>query len=641
MLQFQFGKVWSSCAWSKLQERFSSFLTYEGCFAPHPVSEHQDGKKNWRFERISKLVADGARLEDCIVIEIFAGSGRVTACMKQLGAICAFGVDHVRSKQCMSQFVVADLCTHQGVSLLWQWLAQENVVAIFLPPCGSASRARQIPLKRTLGKNSHGPLPLRDDLFPNGKPGLSFRDRQRFHLRTSCITLPASWLSGPIWLGALCVRVKNLQFSLFWATTFWTAVAKQMQYSIFHSCQYGGIRKKKTMLAFNHEAFHAVSAKCKGQNSKHKHAAWGLDKEKKKFATSEEAAYPRGLPKLLANCIAMALITLGIKAPEETVHQLKSTSLKSLQQMEAATGVQPKASRIPPLVPTFKARIKLQAMTTVLPDFQLYQKCRDDIKLDAPSNPILPKGSKLLSIQPAKTSSDKGGGDPSCLPSPIVLGKTADEDEDHREQLVQTWGSPWSPMEFVKQKTFGCVFAYAVELVITEVSGGTFTWALQASYSKDQILDGQDGRAEVRKDSEGQHAWRRQAGACRQEHTVVERNVESNKLRRHGCDRRVYKLNCIGGFCPYNWFVACKIHTCNNVNQRTSWYWQTREIAWCEGNPNGSCYGGDGVGANYGWGTVWFLVWSNWVGSGATSCSLEQTLWYQTGYQDEMCRWFF
>ena len=55
----------------------------------------------------------------------------------------------------------------------------------------------------------------------------------------------------------------------------------------------------------------------------------------------------------------------------------------------------------------------------------------------APSNPILPKGSKLLSIQPAKTSSDEGGGDQS-LPPPIMLGKTADENEDHCEQLVQT-----------------------------------------------------------------------------------------------------------------------------------------------------------------------------------------------------------
>ena len=77
-----------------------------------------------------------------------------------------------------------------------------------------------------------------------------------------------------------------------------------------------------------------MSAKCKGQNCKHKHAAWGLDK---KFASSEETAFPMGLAKMIANCIVMALINLGIKAPEETLHQVKSTSLKSLQQMKAAT----------------------------------------------------------------------------------------------------------------------------------------------------------------------------------------------------------------------------------------------------------------------------------------------------------------
>ena len=99
------------------------------------------------------------------------------------------------------------------------------------------------------------------------------------------------------------------------------------------------------------------------------------------------------------------------------------------------------------LVSNFKLR---QGCGQIFIDFQLYQKCRDDIKLDAPSNPILPKGSKLLSIQPAKASSDEGGGDLS-LPPPIVLGKAADENEDHCEQLVQTWGSPLSPMEFVKQ----------------------------------------------------------------------------------------------------------------------------------------------------------------------------------------------
>ena len=303
------------------------------------------------------------------MIEIFAGSGRVTACLKQVGATSSFGVDYIRSKQCMSQIVIADLCTSAGVSLLWQWLEQENVVGIFLaPPCGSASRARQIPLKRGRGKNSHGPLPLinRDDLHPNGKPNLSFRDRQRISLANKLYHLTSQLVAWANSVGCI-VCVENPQFSLFWATTFWIAVAKAMQYSVFHSCQYGGMRKKKTKLAFNHEVFRVISVKCKGQNAKHKHAAWGLKKNKKTFATSDETAYPMGLAKLIANCFALALIDCGINAPEDTVHQLTSTSLRSLQQMKAATGLQPKASRIPPLVATFKSRIGYdQQVTTCL-----------------------------------------------------------------------------------------------------------------------------------------------------------------------------------------------------------------------------------------------------------------------------------
>ena len=88
-------------------------------------------------------------------------------------------------------------------------------------------------------------------------------------------------------------------------------------------------------------------------------------------------------------------------------------------------------------------------MTELLPDFQLYKKRKHDIKLDAPNDPVLPKGAKLLSIQPAKTLSDEGGDDQS-LP-PILLGKDSLENDGQREQLVQTWGSPWFPLEFVSQ----------------------------------------------------------------------------------------------------------------------------------------------------------------------------------------------
>ena len=309
--------------------------------------------------------------------------------MEQLGAHSAFGVDHVRSKQCMSQIVIADLCTPQGVSLLWQWLAQENVEAIFLaPPCGSSSRACHIPLKRTMGKNSHGPMPRRHDLHPNGKPGLSFRDRQRVSLANMLYHLTSQLVQWANDVGCI-VCVENPQFSQRLGCR-WQSICSTAFF--IHVNMEEQDRRKPcwpSMLMF--------FMQCRG-----------LGRNEKKFATSEETAYPMSLAKMFATCIVLALINLGIKAPEETMHQLKATSFRSKQQMKAATGLQPKASRIPPLVPTFKARIKLQAMSELLPDFQLYQKCKQNLKLDAPNDPVLPKGAKLLSIQPAKTLSVGG-----------------------------------------------------------------------------------------------------------------------------------------------------------------------------------------------------------------------------------------
>ena len=84
-----------------------------------------------------------------MIIKIFAGTSRVTAELKKFGMLSAFGTDHVRHKQAAAQVVIADLTTDAGVGLLMQWLSDKNVVGAFIaPPCGSASRARSIPLKR-------------------------------------------------------------------------------------------------------------------------------------------------------------------------------------------------------------------------------------------------------------------------------------------------------------------------------------------------------------------------------------------------------------------------------------------------------------------------------------------------------------
>jgi hypothetical protein len=115
------------------------------------------------LQRVVDLAASGASLADCLIVEIFCGTSRVTACLKQIGLKGCFGVDKLRSKNAMSAVIIADLTTPEGEELLMSWLQNANVVGVFLaPPCGSASRARQIPLKkRKFGGNRHGPRPLR------------------------------------------------------------------------------------------------------------------------------------------------------------------------------------------------------------------------------------------------------------------------------------------------------------------------------------------------------------------------------------------------------------------------------------------------------------------------------------------------
>ena len=206
--------------------------------------------------------------------------------------------------------------------------------------------------------------------------------------------------------------------------------------------------RSKQCWLFNADSFHAVSAKCKGRNSKHKHAAWGLDKHKKKFATGEGTAYTMGLARMLANCIVMTLMQHGIRAPEETLQQLQSTSLKSLQQMKAATGIQPKASRIPPLVPTCKSKNQVTSNEWSPPSVSIASEVRA-----RPSGERYKQSDVANRVETSAswTCQDKnnGGCGAQSLP-PIMLG-VQNQHDGKMDQILQTWGSPWSPMEFVRQ----------------------------------------------------------------------------------------------------------------------------------------------------------------------------------------------
>ena len=272
---YQMGKC-SEVADGAQCNRGWHLCTRRGCHAPHPEKDH-DAKQKWQYDRIRRLALAGAALNECIVIEVFCGTARLTACLKQFNVSDSFGTDVIRHKQAMGPVVTADLTTRSGQELLFQWLDDPRVVGVFLaPPRGSASRARSIPIKRKRTGNPP-PQPLRNDQHPNGLPFLSFFDKIKISKANKLYHLTAEIVKYCHHVGIIFC-IENPQFSLFWSTTYMQDICHLLNFAVFHTCQYGGSRLKRTMLAFNADAFQVLCKTCPGSSSKHTHKKWGYDK---------------------------------------------------------------------------------------------------------------------------------------------------------------------------------------------------------------------------------------------------------------------------------------------------------------------------------------------------------------------------
>lgn len=369
----------------------------------------------------------------------------MTCCLKQLGLNSAFGVDKLRHKNASAPISMCDLSTPKGENLLWSWLRNKRIVGIFLaPPCGTASRAREIPLKRKR-MTTPGPKPLRSDDHPNGLPGLGWVDKLKVSLANKLYHLTAkivNWCTDH----DIIVCVENPQHSLFWSTTFWQAVSHLLEYTILHSCMFGGARQKKTMLAHNAAEFRSLAVTCSGQSASHRHLPWGVREHN--FATAEETAYPMPLARAIANCFVLSFCNKGIRHSPITLHDVQPISLDALKAMRAQTGQQPRASKLPPIVPTFARKLHISGQPSELPSFLLHQALPQPLTVRAPAHTVvLPKGARLCAIQP--TSVFKGGKFlADCrLEAPGVVHDIDPTDEP----IVQSWGVPRTEEEFVQQ----------------------------------------------------------------------------------------------------------------------------------------------------------------------------------------------
>ena len=117
-----------------------------------------------------------------------------------------------------------------------------------------------------------------------------------------------------------------------------------------------------------------------------------------------------GLAKLIAVVFTKVLLNLNIAPLPDTLEQVQSCSLQALQKMRAMSGQQARASRIPPLVRTYKNRLKIKGRKSQLPQFAVFQRIKSDVLLVNQPAQWLPKGSKLLAIEHIP-SNQAGGAD--------------------------------------------------------------------------------------------------------------------------------------------------------------------------------------------------------------------------------------
>ena len=121
----------------------------------------------------------GLELQDLLVVEICAGTARLTKTMRAHG-IRGLATDKSRDRGCGTDIMILDLTVEHDLKLLFQILRAEagRTALVFISlPCGTASKARERPIKSSLLFGKKQPVPLRSAERPGQKDGLAGLDK--------------------------------------------------------------------------------------------------------------------------------------------------------------------------------------------------------------------------------------------------------------------------------------------------------------------------------------------------------------------------------------------------------------------------------------------------------------------------------
>lgn len=363
-------------------------------------------------------------LHDALVIEIFAGTGGITAWIRKAGMNSSFGVDSVKQRHPKAPIIILNLLTPEGKRLLWQYLQNDRVIGVWLaPPCGTSSKAREI--------QNGGPPPLRDDSWPDGFTNLSASDWDRVCKANALYGLTADVMLYCFHHG-LFFFVENPFTSVFWKTSEFRRAAAQIPlfFQAHAACAYGSRRPKRTMLASNVQEVELICHGCPGN---HVHLKWGQIRvgNRKVFATSEEKHYPNGLCALVSKVVLQICNSHKLILPMDSLTTMDS-DLHGLLQLSRAQTNQFSRSKLPQLLPEYKELLRLIQTEPHIEEGTLLQH---DLVATTFTNKkvLIPKFAKLMSKLPDHEKGRDGSGN-------FIWNRC-------------TWGIQWSEFEFIEAAT--------------------------------------------------------------------------------------------------------------------------------------------------------------------------------------------
>ena len=260
-------------------------------------------------------------------VEIFSGTSRLTAAIRQLGLRNSFGIDHAISKRLVAPVVHLDLSDPVNFEFVKDIIQEPACIYVhFAPPCGTASRARFIQRK-----GRYNPPILRTDTHPDGLPNLS-------HLHAAKVASANLLYKRTQEMCRHCIKhgvffsIENPARSFMWDTTHMAEFLRDVPHydTFFHHCMYGSARRKHTRLTHNIAAVCQMESHCDNQ---HAHEPWGYAQHG--WATAEETAYPWPLCRRLAALVALQLQEHGLQCPTPTF-ATHASQLDALRQQTAS-----------------------------------------------------------------------------------------------------------------------------------------------------------------------------------------------------------------------------------------------------------------------------------------------------------------